>query len=40
MSGQTARQPKPPEEFPVYDETLPTEYRCPFCGYCWSGSAR
>lgn len=29
-----------PEVFPSYDpDTLPTEYRCPSCGYQWSGSA-
>lgn len=25
------------EEFPTYDETLPTEYTCPKCQYSWSG---
>lgn len=32
--------PSPPEEFPAYDEDLPTEHRCPACGYEWSGSTR
>lgn len=27
----------PPEEFPAYDEHIPTEYCCPKCGYEWSG---
>ena len=26
-----------PEEFPSYDETIPTAYCCPKCGYEWSG---
>lgn len=25
------------EEFPAYDETIPTEHTCPKCGYRWSG---
>lgn len=25
------------EEFPAYDEDLPTEYTCPRCSYVWSG---
>ena len=29
----------PPEEFPEYDENIETEYRCPKCGYSWSGKA-
>lgn len=27
----------PPESFPVYDESIPTEHACPKCGYKWSG---
>lgn len=27
----------PPSEFPVVDENIHTDYRCPKCGYCWSG---
>jgi rubredoxin len=27
----------PPEEFPTYDEDLPTDFCCPKCGYTWSG---
>ena len=26
-----------PDEFNEYDEDLPTEHRCPSCGYTWSG---
>lgn len=25
------------EEFPAYDEDVPTEYKCPRCQYVWSG---
>lgn len=28
-----------PEEFPRFDETAPTDHRCPACGYEWSGKA-
>lgn len=27
------------EEFPAYDEDLPTEYKCPRCEYTWSGKS-
>ncbi|MBF8186340.1 hypothetical protein ITP53_11380 [Nonomuraea sp. K274] len=30
----------PPAEFPIYDETIPVQYRCPYCLYCWSGAAQ
>lgn len=33
-------QPAPPESFREYDEDLPTEHRCPSCGYEWSGRAK
>jgi ParB-like chromosome segregation protein Spo0J len=29
---------KPPEDFPEYDEEIPTEHECPKCGYTWSGN--
>lgn len=29
--------PTPPEEFATYDEDIETQYRCPKCGYRWSG---
>ncbi|MEK7153632.1 MAG: hypothetical protein AAB834_06790, partial [Patescibacteria group bacterium] len=32
-----AREDDPPEEFPVYDETLETAFKCPKCAYEWSG---
>ncbi len=32
-----ARSPDPPADFPEVDPDLSTEYRCPKCGYEWSG---
>ena len=29
----------PPEDFPSYDDDIPTEHRCPKCGYEWSGKS-
>lgn len=29
--------PSAPEQFPEADESVPTDYKCPKCGYCWSG---
>jgi hypothetical protein len=29
--------PQAPEAFPEYDENIKTDYRCPKCGYTWSG---
>lgn len=26
-----------PEDFKEFDEDLATDYKCPKCGYCWSG---
>lgn len=31
---------QPPEGFPAIDEDVPTEYRCPKCGYEWSGKPK
>lgn len=31
--------PEAPESFNEYDENIPTEHRCPQCGYVWSGKA-
>lgn len=33
-------EPLPPKEFPIRDESLPTEYRCPRCSFEWSGSRK
>lgn len=33
----TAAQAEAPEEFKEYDETLETQFKCPKCGYEWSG---
>ena len=30
-------EPEPPDEFPLADENLPTDYKCPKCSYRWSG---
>ena len=30
----------PPDDFPVFDDDLPTEYKCPSCEYEWSGKAK
>ena len=30
----------PPEDFADYDEDVPVDYRCPHCGYEWSGPPR
>ena len=31
--------PIAPEQFPEFDESIPTEHTCPKCGYKWSGGA-
>lgn len=31
--------PGPPDEFPAFGEGIETHYRCPKCGYRWSGKA-
>jgi len=34
-----APEPQPPAEFPSYDdETIETSFKCPSCGYQWSGN--
>lgn len=35
--AREASEPEPPEEFPEYGEDVPTEHKCPKCGYEWSG---
>jgi ParB-like chromosome segregation protein Spo0J len=30
---------EPPDQFPSYGETIPTEHQCPKCGFKWSGQA-
>jgi len=30
-------EPLPPEDFKGVDENLPTDFKCPRCGYAWSG---
>jgi len=29
-----------PDDFPEYDNSITTEYRCPKCGYEWSGAPK
>ncbi len=31
---------EPPEDFPEYDNSIETEYKCPKCGYDWSGAPK
>lgn len=31
---------EPPVEFPEYDDSIETDYRCPKCSYEWSGKAK
>jgi ParB-like chromosome segregation protein Spo0J len=33
-------EPTPPTEFHQYDQSIPTDYHCPMCGYEWSGKPR
>lgn len=37
MLTAAAAEAAPPEEFAEYDEGIETDYRCPKCGYQWSG---
>lgn len=39
LAASAAANTAAPEEFPEYDEKIETEYRCPKCGYQWSGKA-
>ena len=34
-----SQYPDAPEDFPEYDDDIETEYKCPKCGYEWSGSS-
>jgi len=34
-----AAEVDPPESFAAYGEDIPTEHRCPKCGYEWSGQS-
>lgn len=31
---------QPPSEFPAYGLDIPTDYRCPYCSYEWSGEPK
>jgi ParB-like chromosome segregation protein Spo0J len=39
VAAHEAESPTPPGDFPEVNERVPTEHRCPKCGYCWSGGA-
>ena len=34
------RSLEPPDDFPEYDETIETQYKCPKCAYEWSGKPK
>lgn len=36
-TGNGQPEPAAPDEFPAYDESIPTQYTCPMCAYSWSG---
>lgn len=40
LYGETMKEAVPPEEFQEYDEDIKTDYQCPKCNYCWSGSPK
>lgn len=37
---EPARTAAAPEDFPTFDESIKTDYKCPSCGYSWSGKPR
>jgi hypothetical protein len=37
LPAEAPPEAQPPEGFAVFGEDLPTDYRCPKCGYQWSG---
>ncbi len=37
--GAAYEPPEAPSAFPSVDDSIATEYRCPSCGYEWSGKA-
>lgn len=39
-AGVVPSDAEPPAEFAAYDEDIETDYRCPRCGYEWSGDPR
>ena len=36
-AGVAPRDVLPPEDFPEYGDDIDVDYRCPKCGYSWSG---
>jgi hypothetical protein len=39
LAHDTASVVESPDSFPAFDESIPTEHRCPSCGYSWSGKS-
>ena len=37
MNGVAPDEAQPPDDFKEVDEDIPTEHKCPKCGYQWSG---
>jgi ParB-like chromosome segregation protein Spo0J len=35
--GSDSRTPEAPDDFPSFDDDIPTDYECPKCKYSWSG---
>lgn len=40
VEGLEVVDPEAPAAFPLFDETIETEYQCPACGYQWSGQPK
>lgn len=37
LAAMNLEPPEAPSEFPIVDQNLPIEHKCPKCGYQWSG---
>ena len=40
IADWTPPDAEPPGEFPERGEDIPTDFKCPKCGYEWSGKAK
>lgn len=40
LSGEVNHDITPPEDFPSVDDDLPTDFKCPQCGYEWAGKPK
>lgn len=38
MAGNKPKEAEAPDDFPSVDDGIATDYRCPRCGYEWSGN--